>query len=140
LRREGGGKYDGCASISLPPTTPDVSDSHIDRSCQPFNTRPLNTPHLAGKSVSFFSELFLQEFTVLGKSRSINKQVFLEPDRSNFFVHIQHCFICRTSDSAVSQYAGLEPRTVATFAFSKAEKFAQLRERVETFELSNILN
>ncbi len=27
---------------------------------------------------------------------------------------IQHCFICRPSDSAVSEDAGIEPRTVAT--------------------------
>jgi len=27
---------------------------------------------------------------------------------------IQHCFICRPSDSIVSEDAGIEPRTVAT--------------------------
>jgi hypothetical protein len=27
---------------------------------------------------------------------------------------IQHCFICRPSDSTVSEYAGIEPRTVET--------------------------
>ncbi len=27
---------------------------------------------------------------------------------------IQHCFICRPSDSTVSEDAGIEPRTVAT--------------------------
>jgi hypothetical protein len=29
---------------------------------------------------------------------------------------IQHCFICRLSDSTVSEDAGIEPRTVATMA------------------------
>jgi hypothetical protein len=29
---------------------------------------------------------------------------------------IQHCFICRPSDSDVSEDAGIEPRTVATLA------------------------
>jgi hypothetical protein len=29
---------------------------------------------------------------------------------------IQHCFICRPSDSTVSADAGIEPRTVATLA------------------------
>ncbi len=29
---------------------------------------------------------------------------------------IQHCFICRPSDSTVSEDAGIEPRTVATTA------------------------
>ncbi len=31
---------------------------------------------------------------------------------------IQHCFICRPSDSNVSEYAGIEPRTVATLALA----------------------
>jgi hypothetical protein len=33
-----------------------------------------------------------------------------------FFIYvIQYCFICRLSDSTVSEDAGIEPRTVATF-------------------------
>jgi hypothetical protein len=31
---------------------------------------------------------------------------------------IQHCFICRPSDSTVSEDAGDEPRTVATMALA----------------------
>jgi hypothetical protein len=31
---------------------------------------------------------------------------------------IQHCFICRPSDSTVSEDAGIEPRSVATLAIS----------------------
>jgi hypothetical protein len=31
-----------------------------------------------------------------------------------FQYYIQHCFICRPSDSTVSEDAGVEPRTVAT--------------------------
>jgi hypothetical protein len=31
---------------------------------------------------------------------------------------IQHCFICRPSDSTVSEDAWIEPRTVATLALS----------------------
>jgi hypothetical protein len=30
------------------------------------------------------------------------------------FLHNQHCFICRPSDSTVLTDAGIEPRTVAT--------------------------
>jgi hypothetical protein len=30
----------------------------------------------------------------------------------------QHCFICRPSDSTVSEDAGIEPRTVATLALA----------------------
>jgi hypothetical protein len=29
--------------------------------------------------------------------------------------YIQHCFICRPTDFTVSEDAGIEPRTVATF-------------------------
>jgi hypothetical protein len=38
-----------------------------------------------------------------------------------FRVFIQHCFICRPSDSTVSDDAGIKPRTVATstLAFQK---------------------
>ncbi len=33
-----------------------------------------------------------------------------------FMYYIQHCFICRPSDSTVSKDAGIEPRTVASTA------------------------
>ncbi len=33
-------------------------------------------------------------------------------------VYIQHCFICRPSDSTVPTDAGIEPRTVATSALA----------------------
>ena len=35
-----------------------------------------------------------------------------------FMYVIQHCFICRPSDSAESEDAGIEPRTVATLALA----------------------
>jgi hypothetical protein len=35
-----------------------------------------------------------------------------------FYYFIQHCFICRPSESTVSQDAGIEPRTVATTALA----------------------
>ncbi len=36
-----------------------------------------------------------------------------------FFVYdFQHCFICRPSDSTVSEDAGIEPTTVATTALA----------------------
>jgi hypothetical protein len=34
----------------------------------------------------------------------------------NFMYDIQHCFICRPSDSTVPEDAGIEPRIVATTA------------------------
>jgi hypothetical protein len=42
------------------------------------------------------------------------------------FYDIQHCFICRPSDSTVSEDAGIEPRTVANtaLAVSKAKPHA----------------
>ncbi len=36
----------------------------------------------------------------------------------SFFYYIQHCFICRPSDSTVPKEAGIEPRTVATGALA----------------------
>jgi hypothetical protein len=36
----------------------------------------------------------------------------------NFVYFIQHCFICRASDSTVSEDAGIEPRTLATLALA----------------------
>ncbi len=39
--------------------------------------------------------------------------------QGDFFMYgIQHCFICRPSDSTVSEDAGIEPRTVATEALA----------------------
>jgi hypothetical protein len=35
-----------------------------------------------------------------------------------FSYYIQHCFICRPSDSTVPTDAGIEPRTVATGALA----------------------
>ncbi len=35
--------------------------------------------------------------------------------------YIQHCFICRSSDSTVSKDAGIEPRTVATWGHWRSD-------------------
>ncbi len=44
---------------------------------------------------------------------------FLKVDFFDFVMYdIQHCFICRPSDSPVSEDAGIEPRTVATTALA----------------------
>ncbi len=39
----------------------------------------------------------------------------------------QHCFICRPSDSTVSEEAGIEPRTVATLALTARRSIHQAR-------------
>jgi hypothetical protein len=48
--------------------------------------------------------------------------VFLKYFSGGFFYffayYIQHCFICRPSDSTVQTDAGIEPRTVATGALT----------------------
>jgi hypothetical protein len=47
------------------------------------------------------------------------RNYFFKGDFMDFFLFmydIQHCFICRPSDSTVSEDAGIEPRTVATTA------------------------
>ncbi len=36
----------------------------------------------------------------------------------SFIYDIKHCFICRPSDSTVTEDAGIEPRTVATTALA----------------------
>ncbi len=46
-----------------------------------------------------------------------------------FMYHIQHCFICRPSDSTVSEDAGIEPRTVATTALAVRRSNHSLRFR-----------
>jgi hypothetical protein len=45
----------------------------------------------------------------------------IEKDFYFFAYYIQHCFICRSSDSTVPTDAGIEPRTVATGALVKSE-------------------
>jgi hypothetical protein len=39
-----------------------------------------------------------------------------------FMYFIQHCFVCRSSDSTVSEDAGIEPRIVATLALTAVRK------------------
>jgi hypothetical protein len=46
----------------------------------------------------------------------LNKKKILGGDFFSYF--IQHCFICRPSDSTVPTDAGIEPRTVATGALA----------------------
>jgi hypothetical protein len=59
--------------------------------------------------VSFVSPVFKKMF--FGLIRTSGKE--------KVTVHvIQHCFICRPSDSTVSVDAGIEPRAVATLALT----------------------
>ena len=53
-----------------------------------------------------------------GVSRLKNRRV--TPNREEILSKycMQHCFICRPSDSTVSEDAGIEPRTVATSALA----------------------
>jgi hypothetical protein len=39
-----------------------------------------------------------------------------------YMYFIQHCFICRLSDSTVSEDGGIEPRTVATSIVSNVNR------------------
>jgi hypothetical protein len=43
---------------------------------------------------------------------------FLKGIFSSFVFFIQHCIICRLSDSIVSEDAEIEPRTIATLALA----------------------
>ncbi len=61
----------------------------------------------------FLSKLlscFLKPSGMNGRWRDLNKL--------SFIYDIQHCYICRPSDSTVSKDAGIEPRTVATEALA----------------------
>ncbi len=61
-------------------------------------------------------------FTVIGFGHRVYILFFLKYFLGDFcflFSHfIQHCFICRPSDSTVPTDAGIEPRTVATCALA----------------------
>jgi hypothetical protein len=50
---------------------------------------------------------------------------------------IQHCFICRTSDSTVAEDAGIEPRTVATTALAVRRSNQSARSHPSTLSLYN---
>jgi hypothetical protein len=76
--------------------------------------------------------LEVQEYAFKNKENEANPQyrlfvhciAFLKINRGFFYVHmyfIQHCLICRPSDSTVSTDAGIEPRTVATSALAVRE-------------------
>ncbi len=41
--------------------------------------------------------------------------------KSLYTTKIQHCFICSPSDSTVSEHAGIEPKTFATFSHSQSD-------------------
>jgi hypothetical protein len=49
---------------------------------------------------------------------------------------IQHCFICRPSDSTVSEDAGIEPRTVATLALEDILRLEDYLQSWRIFSLS----
>ncbi len=64
---------------------------------------------------------FLSELYQINKSSEKNSffKIFFWGDFFLFFSYnIQHCFICRPSDSTVPTDAGIEPRTVATGALA----------------------
>jgi hypothetical protein len=46
---------------------------------------------------------------------------------------IQHCFICRPSDSTVSEDAGIEPRTVATLVLNATHSITTRLDLIRKF-------
>ena len=56
-----------------------------------------------------------------------------------FYVLIQHYFICRQSDSTVSENAGIEPRTVATSALALRRPNHSARSHPQLGQISSIL-
>ncbi len=55
-----------------------------------------------------------------------------------FMYFIQHCFICRSSDSTVSEDVGIEPRTVATFALAVRRSNHSARSHPVMIKLTTI--
>ncbi len=53
--------------------------------------------------------------------------------REHILLFCQHCFICRSSDSAVSEDAGTKLRTVATLAFAFRRSNHLARSRMSGF-------
>ncbi len=53
--------------------------------------------------------------------------------REHILLFCQHCFICRSSDSAVSEDAGTRLRTVATLAFAFRRSNHLARSKVSGF-------
>ncbi len=72
-------------------------------------------PHLLGSSSSYITlQPLPSEFPYI-----FFVKIFFGGIFSLFFPYvIQHCFICRPSDSTVPTDAGIEPRTVATGALA----------------------
>ncbi len=79
----------------------------------------------SGGHAKTLSEVTFEHFRwqrVLFRSQKTN--LFFSSNRAIFFIFcsslywFQHCCICRPSDFTVSEYAGIEPRTVATSALT----------------------
>jgi hypothetical protein len=89
----------------------------------PYVLRPLFRATIA--------ELYCNCFTYLYSNSNYKQWDFL-----NFFMYcIQHCFICRPSDSTVSEDAGIEPRTVAASAHWQSDPLTTRLALISNFFL-----
>jgi hypothetical protein len=70
------------------------------------------------------------------KSGSFLKKGDLVWDFLFFTYYIQHCFICRPSDSTLPTDAGIEPRTVATGALAVRRSNHYVRSHPHGFDLT----
>ena len=75
-----------------------------------FNKKP--NQRISRKSCKFFLYIYIRGF------QQTNRQLY-----RNYIIYflkylIQHSFVCYNSDSAVSEDAGIEPRTVETLALT----------------------
>jgi hypothetical protein len=83
----------------------------------------LNTPHIhLSTALRFISNQFPLSSDIERLRENIGYVVsVLKED----FLVLQHCFICRPSDSALSEDVGIEPRTVATSALTTVSRSNQ---------------
>jgi hypothetical protein len=83
-----------------------------------------NNTAVMKNNVAKFNDLRIIGRSGRGKARLYSSRfngflkIFFWGDFLFFSYYIQHCFICRPSDSTVPTDAGIEPRTVATGALA----------------------
>jgi hypothetical protein len=99
-----GASQDRVFSSACPILIPIKKDKEIVASCRRYDQRSC-LRHFPGRRIILICQDHIIIFFFLG-------------DFLFFSYCIQHCFICRPSDSTVPTDAGIEPRTVATSALA----------------------
>jgi hypothetical protein len=78
----------------------------------------------------FYTETEIFDVSIEPKQTEDHPKQFY---REHILLYCQHCFICRSSDSAMSEDAETKLRTVATLAFAFRRSNHLARSRVSSF-------